>query len=366
MAEFRMPSLGADMDAGTLVEWLVKPGDMVRRGDVIATVETQKGLFEVENFEDGVVRDLLVPPGTSVPVGTVLATLSAAGEAPAAGAALAAIPSPATDAATARPPEPTPAVPPPPSTPSVRMPVSPSARLLAAELGVDPATVKGTGPHGAVQRDDVERAAGKRKAAAAAPPPPTPPPTAPPPADFQAGMRQAIAAAMSRANREIPHYYLETPISLEAALTWLEGENLKRSIKDRILPAVLLLKGVARALGDVPELNGYWLDGRHQVQEALNLGFAITLRQGGLIAPAIHNVDLLGLDDLMAAMRDLIARTRAGRLRSSEMTDATITVTNLGDLGVRTVFGVIYPPRWRWWGSAGSWRSPGRKTACSA
>ncbi len=150
---------------------------------------------------------------------------------------------------------------------------------------------------------------------------------------------------MSRANREIPHYYLETPISLEAALTWLEGENLKRSIKDRILPAVLLLKGVARALGDVPELNGYWLDGRHQVQEALNLGFAITLRQGGLIAPAIHNVDLLGLDDLMAAMRDLIARTRAGRLRSSEMTDATITVTNLGDLGVRTVFGVIYPPQ---------------------
>jgi pyruvate dehydrogenase E2 component (dihydrolipoamide acetyltransferase) len=158
-------------------------------------------------------------------------------------------------------------------------------------------------------------------------------------------MRRAIAAAMARANREIPHYYLEMHIDMSRALRWLEAENLKRPIKDRLLPAVLLLKAVARALGDVPELNGYWLDDRHQPQEAIHIGFAIALRQGGLVTPAIHHVDLKSLDELMEALRDLIMRVRAGRLRSSELTDATITVTNLGDMGVETVYGVIYPPQ---------------------
>jgi pyruvate dehydrogenase E2 component (dihydrolipoamide acetyltransferase) len=158
-------------------------------------------------------------------------------------------------------------------------------------------------------------------------------------------MRRAIAAAMARSNREIPHYYLQTHIDMSRALRWLEAENQKRSIKDRLLPAVLLLKAVARALRDVPDLNGYWADDRHQPQEAIHIGFAIALRQGGLVTPAIHNVDLKSLDELMEALRDLITRVRAGRLRSSELTDATITVTNLGDMGVETVYGVIYPPQ---------------------
>lgn len=345
MGEFRMPSLGADMEVGTLVEWLVKPGDRVRRGDIIATVETQKGLFEVENFENGVVQELLVPPGTTVPVGTVLATLTPEGMAPPAAQAVpapaAAHPVPRVAEAFAKPAPATPS-PPPPASPPGRVPISPSARKLAADLGVDPGMIKGSGPHGAIQRADVERAAREKEVAVQAP---VPPAAGKPAVDYQAGMRQAIAAAMSRANREIPHYYLETAIDMSTALRWLEGENLKRSIKERILPAVLLLKTVARALGDVPELNGFWLDGRHQVQEAIHLGFAISLRQGGLIAPAIHNVDTLSLDALMEAVRDLIGRTRSGRLRSSEMTDATTTVTNLGDLGVNTVYGVIYPPQ---------------------
>jgi pyruvate dehydrogenase E2 component (dihydrolipoamide acetyltransferase) len=159
------------------------------------------------------------------------------------------------------------------------------------------------------------------------------------------GMRQAIAAAMSRSNREIPHYYLEMEIDMSRSLRWLEGENLKRPVRERILPAALLLKGVARALRDVPELNGFWLDDRLEVKPELHIGFAVALRGGGLITPAIHNVERLSLNELMKAMGDLIDRTRAGRLRSSEMTDTTITVTNLGDLGARTVYGVIYPPQ---------------------
>jgi len=345
MGEFCMPSLGADMEAGTLVEWMVKPGDRVRRGDIIATVETQKGLFEVENYENGVVQELLVQAGTEVPVGTVLARLSSEGMAPPAAPS---VPGPAVavavPAATEPAVKPAPEVPPlPPVSAPKRVPISPSARKLAAELGVELGAIRGGGPHGAIERADVERAAQEKKAAVQAPGPPAA--EKPHPVDYQSGMRQAIAAAMSRSNREIPHYYLETTIDMSAALRFLEGENLKRSIKDRILPAVLLLKAVARALAQTPELNGFWIDNRHQVQESVNLGFAISLRQGGLIAPAIHNVDLLSLDELMAATRDLITRTRSGHLRSSEMTDATITVTNLGDLGVDTVYGVIYPPQ---------------------
>ncbi|HZV82041.1 MAG TPA: dihydrolipoamide acetyltransferase family protein, partial [Geobacteraceae bacterium] len=193
-------------------------------------------------------------------------------------------------------------------------------------------------PHGAIQRIDVEQAAQARRQE-------RPADKAPTTTTLREGMRQAIAAAMSRSNREIPHYYLGMEIDMSRPLRWLEGENLKRPIRERILPAALLLKAVAMALGNVPELNGYWLDNRLQLCSEAHIGFAIALRDGGLITPAIHHVDRLSLQELMTAMGDLIERTRSGRLRSSEMTDATITVTNLGDLGVETVFGVIYPPQ---------------------
>ncbi|MCB0073638.1 MAG: 2-oxo acid dehydrogenase subunit E2, partial [Caldilineaceae bacterium] len=183
----------------------------------------------------------------------------------------------------------------------------------------------------------------------AAQPTPSKPATAKPAAraadDFQTGMRRAIALAMAKSNREIPHYYLEQRIDMRTALRWLEAENQQRSIKERVLPVVLLLKATAKALAKVPQLNGFWLDDRLQVSEAIHIGFAIALRQGGLITPAIHHTDLLDMDELMAAVRDLIMRTRAGRLRGSEMTDATIVLTSLGDMGVDKVYGVIYPPQ---------------------
>jgi pyruvate dehydrogenase E2 component (dihydrolipoamide acetyltransferase) len=350
MAEFRMPSLGADMDAGTLVEWLVHPGDRVRRGEIIAAVETEKGIIEVEVFTDGVIEQLLVEPGAQVPVGTVLAMIGPTG-APTApigdvGKAPAGVRAPAEAELqvprrdiVVRSAE-QPAV----SAPAPRVRASPLARKLAAELGIDLHTVQGTGPHGAIERADVERTAAQW-AAKKAPAPPAMVAEPPVADEFRTGIRRAIAAAMARSNREIPHYYLETHIDMQRALRWLEAENQKRSIKERLLPAVVLLKAVARALADVPALNGYWIDDRPQPQEAVHIGVAIALRQGGLIAPAMHHVDLKSLDELMEALRDLITRVRAGRLRSSEMTDATITVTHLGDLGVETVFGVIYPPQ---------------------
>jgi pyruvate dehydrogenase E2 component (dihydrolipoamide acetyltransferase) len=158
-------------------------------------------------------------------------------------------------------------------------------------------------------------------------------------------MRQTIAAAMARSKREIPHYYLSHTIDMGRALTWLKEENLTRPITDRLLYAVLLIKAVALALRQVPELNGVWRGNEFVQSQAIHVGVAISLRQGGLIAPAIHEADRQSLGELMRRFQDLVKRARAGTLRSSELSDSTITVTNLGEQGVDTVFGVIYPPQ---------------------
>ena len=360
MGEFRMPSLGADMETGKLVEWLVVPGQRVRRGDIVAMVETQKGLFEVEIFADGVMGELLVQPGQTVPVGTVLATIdngsAGTGEKPPAPADAGAgrVAAQPEDAASAAAPTTGTSTPAPAATPG-RIACSPSARQLALELGVDLATVTGTGPHGAIGRGDVEAAA---RAAGTRPPAPvesvSPVPAAPAaekaagkpaPTAAMKAMRQAIAAAVSRSNREIPHYYLESEIDLSRPLKWLEEENRKRSLRERILPVALLVKAVALALREVPELNGFWQNDQLEARPDIPLGFAVALRQGGLISPAVHHVDQLGVGEVMERLVDLIERTRTGHLRGSEMTDATVSVTSLGDRGVRTVYGVIYPPQ---------------------
>ncbi len=314
MADFIMPSLGADMTAGILVAWRVEAGDRVKHGDIIAEVETEKGLFEIEVFDDGVVDRLLVQPGPDkVPVGTVLATI-------------------ADKMAVATEPV---------SEPGERLRVSPAARKLAAERHIDLNRLEGTGPQGSLCLADIEHAIGEtvKEQAVLAPAEPKKPD------DFKAGMRQAIAAAMSLSNREIPHYYLATDIDMSRALNWLAEQNRERSIKQRLLPVVLSLKAVARALEKVPELNGHWVDGQLQLKREIHIGFAVALRKGGLITPALHDVNRKSLDQLMADLGDLISRTRSGKLRGSEMTDAGITVTSLGDLGVQTVYGVIYPPQ---------------------
>ena len=338
-----MPSLGADMEAGTLVEWRVRPGQAVSRGEVVAVVETDKGAIDVEIWEDGVVEEIRVEPGSRVPVGTVLALVRAKGEAagpsPAAPSpARAPAPGPAPAAAA---PSAAPAAPAPAAAPAAgRVRASPAARARARELGVDLAALAGTGPGGAISVADVEsagaRAAAPAKAAA---------PAAAPAAARTGGMRQAIAAAMGRSKREIPHYYLGAQVDLARALSWLAAENARRPVTERLLPAVLFLKAVARAIRVVPEVNGFYVDGAFRQSEAVHLGVAISLRQGGLIAPAIHDVDRKDLGTLQRELNDLVARARGGGLRSSELSDATLTVTSLGDLGVAEVFGVIYPPQ---------------------
>jgi pyruvate dehydrogenase E2 component (dihydrolipoamide acetyltransferase) len=336
MAEFRMPSLGPDMEAGTLVEWLVKPGDQVKRGDVVAVVDTQKGAIEVEIYQSGQIEQLLVELDTKVPVGTPLARLRVEGEAPAPAAV-----APVRPAAPAE----VPAAVPSPIRPAAGPPgagtrVSPAARRLAEQRGIDLLAVTGSGPGGAITYDDVERALGriggeaerapeKRRAAGL---------------DLGA-MRTAIAAAMVRSKREIPHYYLEHQLDVTASEHWLTEQNASRPPDSRLLMGALAIKAVALAARRYSAFNGFYRDNRFEASPAVHVGVAIAIRGGGLAAPALHNADQLSLDELMGQMRDLVQRMRAGRIRSSEISDPTITVSSLGERGVDALYGIIYPPQ---------------------
>ncbi len=356
-----MPSLGADMTEGTLLEWLVHPGDVVHRGDIIAVVDTSKSAIDVEVFEEGRVVELLVQPGTTVPVGAPLARLDGVGVATDEGGR-----GPQPEATPKPKPKPkpkpeetlTPAPSPvPPAKEAARrapaaqqhrdgshIAASPFARRRAQELGVDLSTVVGHG--GVISVADVEAAAGSGPSEA--PPesvPPAQPPSAPAASDHAAAMRQAIGALMARSKREIPHYYLQTTIDMSAALDWLSGLNAERTVAERVLPAALLLKAVAVSARGMPDMNGFFVDGNFRPQDHVHVGVAVSLRGGGLIAPALHDADLASLDDLMPRMKDLVQRARSGRLRSSEMSDPTLTVTNLGEQGAELVHGVIYPPQ---------------------
>jgi len=428
-----MPALGADMDEGTVLEWLVKPGDQVHKGDIIAVIDTAKSAIDVESFFTGTVEKLVTGVGQTVPVGTVLATITetpakpgapqpaglpAEREVPERPAAPQALGPTAERKAAERPPaaprkrgkkiaaaeQAHPAVPisplirkrahelgvdlaelrgsgrggavtradveraaaerqrevaPTPPSPAVsRIRVTPLARRVAAELGVDLAGVTGTGPGGAISEADVRRAV---PVGAAAPARETVPvrEAAPTPeaaerpaaaaarsgAERALSMRQAIGRLMARSKREIPHYYVSNTVDMTRSLDWLHERNRELEVSDRLLPAALLLKAAALAARKAPDLNGYWLDDQFSAADAVHLGLVISLRGGGLLTPAIHDAADLQLAELMSRMRDLVIRARSGRLRGSELTDATITVTNLGDQGVESVFGVIYPPQ---------------------
>jgi pyruvate dehydrogenase E2 component (dihydrolipoamide acetyltransferase) len=336
MIEFRLPSLGSDMDDGRLVEWRVRPGDAVSKGDVLAVVDTSKAAVDIEAWVEGRVHRLLAAVGQKIPVGQVMALLLAPGESAPAAAAEAPAPAGRPEVETYAAP-PAYAAPPVPEAPlphaATRLPVTPAARRRAAALGIAPDGLAGSGPGGAVVLADVERAAAGPAAPAGRA------------ADRGAEMRKAIAAAMARSKREIPHYHLAETVPMRAALDALRAFNAERPVTQRVLPAVLLFKAVALAAREVPEVNGLFVDGGFRPAAAAHLGVAISLRGGGLVAPALHDVAAKPIGVLMSELADLVRRARAGSLRSSEMSDPTLTVTHLGDSGVDAVFGVIYPPQ---------------------
>ncbi len=216
------------------------------------------------------------------------------------------------------------------------MRASPAARRLAETHGVDLATIAGSGSGGAITYVDVERRLGaisapseKKRAIGL---------------DLNA-MRTAIAAAMARSKREIPHYYLEHQVDVTDCERWLTSRNAARAPDSRLLIGALAVKSVALTVRRFPALNGFYRDGKFEPAAAVHVGVAIAIRGGGLVAPALRDADRLSLDELMTRMRDLVQRVRAGRIRSSEMSDPTITVSSLGERGVEALYGIIYPPQ---------------------
>lgn len=320
--EFRMPSLGADMEYGILTEWKIAPGDVVKRGDVVAVIETQKGAIDVEIFGSGKVEKLLVEPGTNVPVGEVLALLEGEGQA-------AAGPTTLTPAAPAVAPIVAPITPPPatPGTVTTRHKISPAARARAQQLKVDLDAVTATGPHDTITLQDVEAAAKPVRSPSSG------------------GMREVIAAAMARSKRDIPHYYLSLLADYTAARTWLDAHNAKVSITERMLPVVPLIKAIALAAQQIEGFNGYYIDGKYTPSAAIHLGVAIAQRGGGLVTPAMLDAQSKSLAELMQLLSDLVSRTRSGHLKSSELSAGTLTLTSLGEESVDAVMPIIYPPQ---------------------
>lgn len=362
--ELRMPALGADMTEGKVIEWLVEPGDHVERGEIVAVVETDKSDIEIEVFEAATIRELVVPLGQVVPIGTPIATLEP-------------------DAWTAAPVTPTP---PPAPAAAVVVPArtaSPLVRHLADDRQVDLERVHGSGPGGRVTRDDVERAAAAPTIGVSSERPRITPHARrvaeragldrPQLAELAAAggvvtaadvtrhaarlrpsgepgptidrMRRRIGELMTRSWHDIPHYHLERRLDLTDVLERLGSMNAQRPVSDRVLPAAVLLAAVAHAAGNTPECNGWWRDDQFTASEHVNLGVVLSLRSGGIIVPTIERAEELDVMEIMARLRELVDRARHGRLRGSDVTEASITVTNLGDQGADVVFGVIHPPQ---------------------
>lgn len=375
LVPFTMPSLGADMDAGTIIEWLVTPGAKVKRGDVVAIVQTDKSDIDVEVFADGTVVELIVPPGHKVPVGTVLAQLAPSGSARPAQELATAVILPAT------------IEPQPEARHEPRPPVaahahahgisSPMLRHLAEELHVDVQRVRGTGEADRITRSDIEHAASRRRISprarrlarevgvdtselvgegpvtgddvlraqtigampASAVERPRPEPSS---ADT---MRRTIARLMAKSWQEIPHYHVGLRVDVHECMTALAALNEQRDAASRILPGAVLAHAAARAAAAVPGVNGYWIDDAFVPGDGVHLALVVALRRGGLLAPVIHDAAVKDLDTFMAEMRDLVTRARNGRLKASEVSGATITLTELGEGEVDFVTPIIHPPQ---------------------
>ncbi len=327
-----MPSLGADMEEGSLIEWSVKVGDRVHKGDIVAVIETVKGAVDMEVYEDGVISELLFQPVISLPVGTVIARMDQVSDKVAAKANNPVPVETALSGEKAADEVPANRI----LKDRARQLVSPAVRKKSLEMGLDLSQIKGSGINSAVLLRDLSElgATTKARAAKAAG------------AGFDVtGMRNAIAVAMEKSKREIPHYYLSMDIDISHAVAYLKETNEQRAPEQRLLLLAILLRATAKSLIQYPQLNGYFEAGTFKPGGNVHIGNAITLRGGGLVVPAIHSVNALSLDETMSALQDMITRSRSGHLRSSELTEATITVTNIGDRGCDAVFGVIYPPQ---------------------
>jgi len=351
--EILMPALSPTMEEGTLAKWLVKEGDTVQAGDLLAEIETDKATMEFEAVDEGVIGKILVAEGTEgVKVNTAIAIIGEAGEDMSAAPAAAA-PAPAASA----PPTPAPAA---PKAEGARFFASPLARRIAAEKGIDLTKVKGTGPHGRIVKADVEsgKAVASAPAATAAPAQSAPALPASPGADqikkiYEGrdyeevaldGMRKTVAARLTEAKQTIPHFYLRRDIRIDNLLAFrgqlnaqLAARDVKLSVND------FIIKACALALQEVPDANAVWAGDRILKLKPSDVAVAVAI-EGGLFTPVLKDADQKSLSRLSAEMKDLAARARSKKLAPHEYQGGSFAISNLGMFGVDNFDAVINPP----------------------
>ena len=374
-----MPKLSPTMEEGTLAKWLVKPGDKVSSGDIMAEIETDKATMEFEAVDEGTIAAIEVPEGTEgVKVGTVIATLAEEGEdvasAKGAGGAAAAAPAaaPTPTPARAEPveaPSPTPAPSPLTSSgrteqgvmakaaPGARVFASPLARRIAADKGLDLSSVTGSGPNGRIVKADVEGAKPAATAAApAAPAPsaaPSPAPVATEAQDFGipheeeklSGMRKTIARRLSESKQTVPHIYLTVDVRLDALLKLrselnaaLESQGVKLSVND------LLIKALAKSLLAVPVCNVQFAGDKLLKFTRADIAVAVSI-EGGLITPIVVDAGNKAVSAISREMKDLAGRAREGKLAPNEYQGGTASLSNMGMFGIKQFEAIINPPQ---------------------
>jgi pyruvate dehydrogenase E2 component (dihydrolipoamide acetyltransferase) len=367
-----MPKLGFDMAEGTLVDWRVKIGDAINKGDVVAEIETDKATIEIEATVGGTLLQFMAQPGDVVAVGAPIATVGAPGEKVATGGNGGAPSAKAPAAAEA--PAPTPAskaAPAPAAEESAEFPggvkASPVARRLAEEKGIDLQRVRGSGPGGRITKKDVEEfpvseapaapVQAPRPAAPAAPaiPPAAARPTMPAFTEVPSGpdvevvelsrIRARIGQRLVESKQFVPHFYVTSEIDMGAALDL--RQQLNASITDeagKISVNDLVVKGVALTLRRFPNLNSHYYGDKLVRHKRVNIGIAVALPQGGLVNVTAYDADKTALGTLAAQNRDMVTRAREGKMRPHELEGSTFTVSNLGPYDVEEFSAIINPP----------------------
>src|SRR5690348_7666501 len=375
--ELKMPALSPTMEEGTLAKWLVKEGDKVASGDILAEIETDKATMEFEAVDEGTVAKILVPEGSEgVKVGAPIAILAADGEDASAAASAApkadtqapappkAPPAPKPDATPKAPPAPaaveTPPAPAAPAAPrgeGERVKASPLARRLAQAQGIDLSTVQGSGPGGRIVRADIDAAAGKAPAAAPAGAQPAAAPVGhavlpgvieqaiPHEAIKLSNIRKTIARRLTDSKQQIPHIYLTVDIQLDALLklraelnAGLESRGVKLSVND------LLIKALAQALIDVPECNVSFAGDHLLKYSRADISVAVSI-PGGLITPIVANADGKSVSAIAKEVHELAARAKEGKLQPQEYQGGTASLSNMGMFGIKQFEAVINPPQ---------------------
>ncbi len=358
MSDINMPKLSDTMEEGTIVEWKKKSGETVKKGEVIAEVESDKATFDLESEDDGVL-DIIVEQGVPAKIGAPIARIGAAGEAPAAQ------PAPKEEATKAAPkaekPAPAPEAPAPPppapaepahatedgngaAAPDVR--ASPLARRLAAELGVNLAGIKGSGPEGRIVKEDVQAAASDKAAPARAPAAPAPRPSGPDVEVVEPNRMQAtIARRMAESKATVPEFTVTVEARVELAVSL--RQQLKDSVPgaEKVTMTDFLVRACALALRKLPEVNSSWVDGKFQRKRRISIGLAVAPSQGmGLLVPVVHDADMKDLVQISIESRQVIERARSGRPAEGDLSGATFSISNLGMYGVDEFVAIINPP----------------------